>query len=268
METPIRSAEAFIINSEQYDFFQYLSILERKGLLKNIKLVPSPKLGFPAVEIQHISDNPTQLEINWMGLYGVDSPLPHYILYKASKNDDEGKTLRAFLDIFNDRLYQLYYSALKKYQPAINSSAYHKYLSAVSESRIKSRVGLKALLKEYFRDLHVEVKSFIPTWRNIEIKEKYILGENILLGNKLLDLSSKIKIEIGPILFERALALKNNKDLIKLIQSYCPSYLDYKIYFLINVAKNTSCHLGQPHLILGWMCWSGEFLASQMQIML
>lgn len=65
--------------------------------------------------------------LNFMGLYGVDSPLPDYFSEMIATLDedeevaDDGaedgiRALRHFLDFFNHRIYSLYYRSWKKYR--------------------------------------------------------------------------------------------------------------------------------------------------------
>ncbi|HEP0585394.1 TPA: type VI secretion system baseplate subunit TssG [Klebsiella aerogenes] len=87
-----------------------------------IRFRPHPGMGFPASEIRQlempeadVSHLPPSLRVTFMGLYGVESPLPtHYIDDIAQRR--EGYAAAAdFLDIFNHRLISQYYRIWRKY---------------------------------------------------------------------------------------------------------------------------------------------------------
>src|SRR5690349_3267682 len=86
----------------QSDFFQVLRIMRKQP----IQLTVSEELGFPASSIL-ISEENNQREIKlyFMGLYGVDSPLPHYFLEACLREDEESQVLRKIIGITNQRLY-------------------------------------------------------------------------------------------------------------------------------------------------------------------
>lgn len=87
-----------------------------------VRFRPYPGMGFPAGEIRGMNDPepehkplPLSVDITFMGLYGVESPLPtHYIDDIAQKREGWEAT-RDFLDIFNHRLITQYYRIWRKY---------------------------------------------------------------------------------------------------------------------------------------------------------
>ncbi len=85
-----------------------------------IRFRPHPGMGFPASEIKgaELPEHPylpPTLRITFMGLYGVESPLPtHYIDDIAQQREGVGATMD-FLDIFNHRLIAQYYRIWRKY---------------------------------------------------------------------------------------------------------------------------------------------------------
>jgi type VI secretion system protein ImpH len=61
-------------------------------------------------------DAPIRLELTFMGLYGVSSPLPSYFIDPITLRKVEYFQLKKFLDIFCHRIYSLFYRSWKKYR--------------------------------------------------------------------------------------------------------------------------------------------------------
>jgi len=82
---------------------------------------------FPASDVRRIETihNPDRSEtpivdvtVTFMGLYGINSPLPSYFVEHVARSD-EG-SLEAFLDMFNHRVYSLFFRSWKKYRPLLD----------------------------------------------------------------------------------------------------------------------------------------------------
>ncbi len=92
--------------------------LEQTGL----RFRPYEHFGYPPRNIRKIevSGEEVQFVINFLGLYGVNSPLPRCYHEQVSIQQNihgPGEVpLQNFLDIFNNRFYWLYYQAWKKYR--------------------------------------------------------------------------------------------------------------------------------------------------------
>lgn len=144
----------------EFDFFQAVWLLDRyredqvpvgeRGPVANeaFRFRPNVAMGFPASDIHRVAElrgdaggkSNYRVEVNFMGLYGVSTPLPlHYaidVLRSTEQSSptnpeageappeapmrgepDLGRTpLRDFLDIFNHRLISLFYRAWLKYR--------------------------------------------------------------------------------------------------------------------------------------------------------
>ncbi len=87
-----------------------------------VRFRPHPGMGFPASEIKGMDDPepqhqhlPPSVRVTFMGLYGVESPLPtHYIDDIAQRREGYEATCD-FLDIFNHRLITQFYRIWRKY---------------------------------------------------------------------------------------------------------------------------------------------------------
>ena len=225
-------------NGPEYSYFYAVFLCEK--LLKNIhpardddkldqqglKFRPYENYGFPATNIRAISYNREIISfiINFLGLYGVNSPLPRcYHEQVAIQQQIHGAgevPLQNFLDIFNNRFYWLYYQAWKKYRSylQISTDAQTKIMqrlfafmglgphlnrtnlpyshfqllqmSGVLCNRIRSKSGLLLLLKKFFPRFKTGIREFIPTMVRIEsiprIGHKYGKLNSILGLNGLL----------------------------------------------------------------------------------
>jgi type VI secretion system protein ImpH len=146
--------------------------------------------------------------LNFMGLYGVNSPLPRcYHDEVASQQNVHGAgqvPLQNFLDIFNTRFYWLYYQAWKKYRFFLQVGSDFKNkimqrvfaftgqvtdshnqrdivsrfkllrLSGVLSLRVRNKAGLIALLKEFFPHIPVKIIEFVPS--RVHLSELPIVG--------------------------------------------------------------------------------------------
>lgn len=87
-----------------------------------VRFRPHPGMGFPASEIRGLTDPepehahlPPSVDITFMGLYGVESPLPTHYIDDIAQRREGVEATRDFLDIFNHRLIAQYYRIWRKY---------------------------------------------------------------------------------------------------------------------------------------------------------
>lgn len=145
--------------AHQLDFFRALLLLQRTrpesarlgedGPIEHeaVRLRASLDLAFPAADIDAIDqlDQRALLSANFLGLYGVDSPLPAVYAEQLaqSQGDPEGQRIRAFLDVFQHRLHSLLFRAWKRSRPISLTGSpdaiYDHVLSLVGYSQ---RLGL------------------------------------------------------------------------------------------------------------------------------
>lgn len=110
-------------NSERFSFFQAYRLLRliarREGRGEpRIRTRPSLSLNFPGTDLSRISeseDGTWDLVANFLGLYGVTSPLPTYYTEALLDEYNEGRhSNRDFLDIFSQSIYPLFFRAWLK----------------------------------------------------------------------------------------------------------------------------------------------------------
>ncbi|EKS7813381.1 type VI secretion system baseplate subunit TssG [Edwardsiella piscicida] len=85
-----------------------------------VRFRPHPGMGFPAAEIKGVElpeypHLPPTVRITFMGLYGVESPLPMHCIDDITQRREGYEATADFLDIFNHRLIAQYYRIWRKY---------------------------------------------------------------------------------------------------------------------------------------------------------
>jgi len=156
-EAPPSLLERLLNHAVEFDFFQAVWLLERyysgdgtavgqRGPVSDeiLRFRPSVSMGFPATDLcrmvpyrQRASSDPSyMLEVAFLGLYGVSTPLPlHYAvdvlrgaepaLIGADEAADEAEQagrppgsspVRDFLDVFHHRLISLFFRSWMKYR--------------------------------------------------------------------------------------------------------------------------------------------------------
>ena len=88
--------------------------------LEPVRFRPHPGMGFPASEIKGLEPAghpglPPTVRITFMGLYGVESPLPTHYIDDIAQRREGVEATTDFLDIFNHRLIAQYYRIWRKY---------------------------------------------------------------------------------------------------------------------------------------------------------
>lgn len=85
-----------------------------------VRFRPHPGMGFPASEIKGLESPeqphlPPTVRVTFMGLYGVESPLPTHYIDDITQRREGHEATADFLDIFNHRLIAQYYRIWRKY---------------------------------------------------------------------------------------------------------------------------------------------------------
>ena len=224
-------------------------LLEQTGL--NFR--PYEKYEYPPSDLKSVSIDKGILEfiLTFMGLYGINSPLPrcyHDQVDLQQRIFGTGEVpLQNFLDIFNNRFYWLYYQSWKKYRfhlylgndpgnkvlERINSFSGRGFFtkrkdtllsdftllkfSGLFSQRVRHKAGLHILLMHIFPDYIIKVKEFVPRWVELSDvpelgSDDNSLGKSIFIGKYTIDYSSRICIEIGPLSFEQYLEFLPGKE--------------------------------------------------------
>ncbi|MBD8451535.1 type VI secretion system baseplate subunit TssG [Serratia rubidaea] len=86
-----------------------------------VRFRPWPGMGFPASELRAVetdedhSELPPSVRTTFLGMYGVDSPLPTAYLDDIAQRREGSEATAAFLDIFSHRITTQYYRIWRKY---------------------------------------------------------------------------------------------------------------------------------------------------------
>ena len=237
-----------------FDFFQAARLLEelfteRKTTAEGsvdhseqIRFRPHTGLAFPATDVRSIEitdGSPRQavVTVTFMGLYGVDSPLPVYFYDSIATEAERTRPLRDFLDVFNHRLYTLFYRSWKKYRPSLHfgKTGEDEYtqralclaglgtgqvlaqppvsrlrLAALAGhlmSRVRNAEGVQSLLSDFFEEIGVGLQENVPRWVPIPVRAhlgkggrpSMTLGFTSTIGQRVFDISGKFRIVLGPL---------------------------------------------------------------------
>lgn len=289
MATSARSKSTAIIKNlyskaSRFAFYPLLATLEKYyGQEWNDKIIccAAKQLSFPAKDLLkvHFENGHWQIQCHFTGLYGLNSPLPHYFIF-AAIHHPHGDILRAFLDIFDQRLYYLNYLAWKKYRPGVQlwqgdmrylnvlaalsgqSLSIYKALSSNSANlwgkRTKSAIVLLGLLRAALPNTRVTIKTSILEWIRIDHPEKInsmILSDTSILGQAVLTNMRRIKIIISGIYTEQLLPrYSKHAELQQLLKDYLGESNDYIL--VIKLLPKDNCVLGSASY-LGSHTWLG-----------
>ncbi|EKN6004474.1 TPA: type VI secretion system baseplate subunit TssG [Yersinia enterocolitica] len=116
----------------QINFYRFCQLLEQQpgtlplGSTNNpaddpVRFRPHPGMGFPVSELKALETDPDQPDApltartTFMGLYGVDSPLPTAYIDDITQQREGHEALEGFLDIFNHRFMTQFYRIWRKY---------------------------------------------------------------------------------------------------------------------------------------------------------
>jgi type VI secretion system protein ImpH len=140
-------------------------------------------------------------------------------------------------------------------------------------------VALEALLQDYFQ-LSIQVRQFQGQWLVLDPANQSRmdgaggnnqLGMNLVAGERVWDVQSKIRIRVGPLGYERFLEFLPDRAPVRerkaffllchLVRLYVGPDLDFDIQLILKAADVPQCHLQDgagtgPHL--GWNTWIGS----------
>ena len=115
------------------NFYRYCQLLEQenpdgpllgaadKPAADPVRFRPWPGMGFPASELRAVETDddyptlPPTVRTTFLGMYGVDSPLPTAYLDDIAQRREGYEATTAFLDIFSHRITTQYYRIWRKY---------------------------------------------------------------------------------------------------------------------------------------------------------
>lgn len=258
-------------NSDEFDFFRLLSLLEaREGSplgsqssakRERFRIHQEISLSFPTSPVASASyqaeSDRIAVVIRCLGLLGPSGALPtvmseHIARRVRSRRD---KTLHQFINLFQHRLFTLFYRAWALNQRCVDHSwgengrhrRYQGALVALSgdedgkRGRLEpyarlfhagtfgaytaNRSSLRSFLEDYF-EVPVAIHEFVGNWLDIppsewaslgQASETTTLGRNCVVGQRIWNAHLKFRIHIGPVDHVDFLRfLPNNESFYKL----------------------------------------------------
>ena len=204
---------------------------------ERVQIRPSDALAFPGADVRRVERRPdgtARVVATFGGLYGVDSPLPTPFHEAVTTDPDRTTGLRDFLDLFAGRLYTYLYRAWRKVRPELDAEPAAgdvRRLAALAgaaqtapwvgpapplrlaafagrlSDRRRTADGLRAVA-EAFVGAPVRVIENVPRWLPIPTRPALgasgpRLGENAPLGARVLDLTGKVRLQVGPVGMEQ-----------------------------------------------------------------
>lgn len=224
----------------EFDFFQAVRLLRMIAPEDSVRFHANPALDFPPSQIETLEvpeAGPSHMTVNFLGLVGPMGALPYF--YSELVNDRvraKDPTLKAFLDIFHQRLLTLFYQAWEKHRfPALwersDADGVSTALRAVlgigslglrDRQNISDRVlmfyaGLLALqsrpaaalgqlLEDYFQ-VPTTVDQFAGAWYVLPQAQQCRLGSETcfeelgvgtMVGEAIWSRQSRVRVRLGP----------------------------------------------------------------------
>ncbi|WP_196161024.1 type VI secretion system baseplate subunit TssG [Reinekea sp. G2M2-21] len=285
-----------LANGHRYHFHQLLFLLEQLlpedsvgGFSQRVRIRPDTSLAFPASDVRGVSRLPGQryeVVSRFMGLYGVDSPLPQYFIDDVTAQDDSGKQLQAFLDIFNQRLYSLLHEAWKKQNPFTQldeQGLYYRLTSAMTGQYWdgkkdamafggsfigsgRNAESLEAILQEALSLDELEIDSDIISWVQVEdglqLNGQQALGLDTCLGDAIPVIGRKIDVKVGPVEHEVSQSLQPSADMGQkmagILKEFLPDGVDFDVSIQLTPKYRQDWQLGSEQSLLGIHSLLGE----------
>jgi len=273
--TAAANLERSILNQPRsYGYFQVYRLLRLIGGLatavngdveQRIHIRPNLTLAFPESDVDTIDrvedGNAYRITSNFLGLYGVSSPLPtFYTEDLIDERSHDQSAQRDFVDIFNYSLYHLLFRAWSKSRPMIKiieerDARFIDRLFAfigLGDSRVRenlpeqqrllrhiglltqfprSALGLQTLLADALGGVRVKVTSCMPITVEIPEDQRLMLGringalgEDSYLGEEIEDRSTNILVRIGPVPYQIFHELLPGEELNSRLKFYTRFY--------------------------------------------
>ncbi|WP_282115233.1 type VI secretion system baseplate subunit TssG [Pseudoalteromonas arctica] len=294
--------ELLIEQPWRFNLFKAMSLIEKhwaapqeleQGISNRVVFKPFKELGFPATDVREcVLENDGRgrlsLSTSFLGLYGVDAPMPHYVLEQAASDEQSGDRVRQFLDIFNHVLYCQLFQAWKKSQINIAGRGASQFdglvesiLLGKTDQKIQcgiaslkqtSAAGLAQLLKHSLNIDTLKVDDTRANWQKIDTpssigeENQMVLGSSAVLGTKVLVSGSILTIDIGPVNSDTAMSLTPRSEegikMAALLTAHLPSNVEWVCQIKVANEAVAEQALGQQPLVLGHNSYLGAAAAN------
>ncbi len=290
-----------------FSFFQVMRLLRRMGRgsegegasktdpVHEPRIRPRLSLAFPPADVDRVEERVGEegarftVTTTFLGLYGSSSPLPTFytedLMDEASMDESVS---REFLDVVNQRFYQLLFQCWLKYRKFLqvvekpgeddlerlycllglgekrlradmpDSTALFRYVGLFTQ-RPRSALGLKTLLSDAL-DLGplevtpcVERRAPIPKDQRLALGAPGVsLGKNSFLGEEIRDRMGKFRVRIGPLsgeAFQNVMpGTEKYEKIVSLTRLFILEPLEYDLELLLAPDQARTPCLGTP----GW----------------
>lgn len=241
-----------------------------------------------------------RLRFNLIGLCGASSPLPAFYVEQALGDGEDGNTTRQFLDVFHHRLQRLMLPIWRKYRyrarfqsgamdpfsaqlfaliglggehireaRELNWKRLLPYLGLLS-LRAHSAALIEAVLRYYFKHAQLVIEQCIER-RVVILQEQCnrlgransLLGEDVVLGERVRDRNGKFRIHITQLDWQRFHEFLpigfGYQPLCALVRFTLRDPLDYDIRLVLRQEDIRELRIGQDNACrLGWTSWLGH----------
>jgi type VI secretion system protein ImpH len=293
--------------AQQADFIQLVRLVERFVADEDIKIAyhATPALNFPIHDIEALvytadkSQEKLTVLLRFMNLIGDSGVLPqHYNETLLQRIDDKDTTLLAFLDLFHDRLYRLFfetkmvsrfYLAEEQQQPhslpnlltAITGQQdkqcdWQTYFAGILGHQARSIEGLVTILQQYF-GLAITVKSYTPVWYRLETQERTVLGNinhhvslGATLGKRVTLVQERFTLHIKVDDYKTFTQCLPGSRLLatlhEMVTAYCGSACDYDVAVSITKKQLPKTVISREKTsLLGWNSRLSQSTSEQLQ---
>ena len=270
-------------------------------LLRRIHTGPELSLAFPEADVTSVKALPGEpsrfsVTATFLGLYGTGSPLPTFYTEDLLQEQAQDRTTsRDFIDIFNSRLYSLYFAVWAQYRlfykigEARDNDALHRLYcllgfegpalreglddaygliryTGLLNQLPRSAEGLRALLTDNLGEA-VEIEQAVERMASIPENQRFslgrsgnLLGRTAYLGREIADRMGKFRVHIGPLsgdAFERLLPDKPlYRKMCNLVHCYTDQPLIWDADITLAQEDLTVARLGDgPWSQLGFNTW-------------
>jgi type VI secretion system protein ImpH len=255
-----------------------------------------------SLENNPLEDSPPILNVNFMGIAGIQGPLPFPYTEMLIQRIRSGDTsLKDFLDIFNHRLMSILHRIRKQYLISLNTQAPDKTEIAIGLkafigigqpslqhrlhvpdrslldyaglywSQPRSAKGLEAVLKSYFK-IPVRVENCVGIWRPLpKSQQTHIgrkgqwnkLGQGAVLGTRVWDNISHFRLHLGPLEVDQLDIFLPFGQGFERLKDLAKLYVGPAMDFSIRyVVKDPPSTELTTKSYLGWRSWLGASLLS------
>ncbi|MGZ0784676.1 type VI secretion system baseplate subunit TssG [Pseudomonas saponiphila] len=241
-----------------------------------------------------------RLRLNLIGLFGSGSPLPAFYGEQALGDTEEGNPTRYFLDLFHHRLQRLMLPIWRKYRyrASFSSGALDPFSSqlfaliglggeeirqarelnwkrllpylGLLSLRAHSAALIEAVLRYYFKHAQLVIEQCIE--RRVQILDEQrnrlglgnsVLGEDLVLGERVRDRSGKFRIHIRELDWQRFHEFLpigfGYQPLCALVRFTLRDPLDYDIRLVLRQEEIRELCIGEQNACrLGWTSWLGR----------